>query len=390
MRFSYTSLFLLLCLSFQSVFSQNVSNQAEISVITCGPGNELYSTFGHTAIRVKDPVYRFDKVYNYGTFNFETPNFYLKFSRGQLDYMLSVSPYRFFVASYKNENRWIKEQVLNLTNSQMNEIYQFLENNALPDNKYYRYDFFFDNCATRVKDVLKEVLGDNLSTPEKITEDGLTFRDMLKPYLIGKNWERLGINLALGQPADKVVTADQATFIPDFTELYFDECLVKVDNKEVPLVQSTNMIFEPEEELMHQNSFLNPLLLFCLVFFVYLVFSIIEIRNKKYYILIDKALFFLAGIAGLIISLLWFATDHKAVINNWDIIWAMPVYLIISFLIQRNGKQLFARFFLFIWSCFLTIALLLSLFIYPYFDYAIIPLIITLILRSQLFFFYRK
>jgi hypothetical protein len=115
-------------------FSQNVSNQAEISVITCGPGNELYSTFGHTAIRVKDPVYRFDKVYNYGTFNFETPNFYLKFSRGQLDYMLSVSPYRFFVASYKNENRWIKEQVLNLTNSQMNEIYQFLENNALPDN----------------------------------------------------------------------------------------------------------------------------------------------------------------------------------------------------------------------------------------------------------------
>ena len=106
-------------------FAQQITDLAEISIITCAPGDELYSTFGHTAIRVKDPVKRIDNVYNYGTFNFETPNFYMKFLRGKLDYMLSVSPYKYFVISYMNENRWIKEQVLNLSISQKKDIYSF-------------------------------------------------------------------------------------------------------------------------------------------------------------------------------------------------------------------------------------------------------------------------
>ncbi|MCD6555811.1 MAG: DUF4105 domain-containing protein, partial [Bacteroidales bacterium] len=143
-------LFIVFFLISEINFGQVLSPYAEVSIITCAPGNELYSTFGHSAIRIKDPVLRIDNVYNYGTFNFETPGFYMKFTRGKLDYMLSVSPYRYFVMSYIQEKRAIKEQVLNLSCPQKTIIFHALKINALPENMYYRYDFLKDNCSTRV------------------------------------------------------------------------------------------------------------------------------------------------------------------------------------------------------------------------------------------------
>jgi len=363
-----------------------ISQSAEVSIITCAPGNELYSTFGHSAIRVKDSVYRFDKVYNYGTFNFETPNFYLKFGRGQLDYMLSVSPYKYFVASYMDENRWIKEQVLNLTDDQKKEIYLFLENNALPENKFYRYDFFYDNCATRVKDVVKDVLGSELIPPGSITENGTTFRDMLKPYLIGKEWERFGISLILGQPADKQVTPDEATFLPDFTELYFDNCTVKMNGAEIPLVKSKQMLYEPKTLISSEKSIFTPAFIFWLVFLLFLIISFIEIRKHKYYPLFDKTLYFILGLAGIVILLMWFATDHKAVVNNWDILWCMPLYMAVAFMIKKEGNKAIIRYFLLIWSLLLFISIFADLFVFNMFDIASLPLLTILILRGIMFF----
>ena len=146
-------------------FSQinTIANDAEISIITIGPGDMLYDSFGHNAIRVADPSNGKDIVFNYGTFDFNTPNFYIKFGRGKLPYALSVRPYNYFKRNYIAEKRWMKEQKLDLTYGEKVTIFDFLLNNAQPENKEYRYDFFFDNCATRIRDVLVTGLGDKLT-----------------------------------------------------------------------------------------------------------------------------------------------------------------------------------------------------------------------------------
>jgi hypothetical protein len=385
--FLISSLFLLSAV-FTSV-SQSLTEESEITIITCAPGSELYSTFGHTAIRVKDPVNRIDKVYNYGTFNFNTPNFYLKFTRGKLDYMLTVSPYRYFVIEYMNEKRWIKEQVLNLNQKQKKQIFDFLQNNALPDNMYYRYDFFYDNCATRVKDVVKNVLQQDIIMPKSITHNDETFRDLLGLYLENKSWERYGINLILGQPADKVVNAEEATFLPDFHELFFDSCKIVSDGNIEPLVIEKRMIYDPKEETGSKN-FFTPALLFWLFFSIVAIFTIIEFRKRVHYIILDKTILFFTGFVGFVILLVWFGTEHTAVVNNWDIIWAMPLYFIAAFLLKSKDNLPCIRIFMLIWSVMLLISLFIDITFYNMFDFASIPLILILILRTPLIYFLRK
>ena len=379
------SLVSILSFSLNGLKAQRLSPQAEISIITCAPGNDLYSTFGHSAIRIKDPAFRMDNVYNYGTFNFETPNFYVKFVRGQLDYMLSVAPYRYFVMSYMNENRWIKEQILDLSAAQKNKVYSYLEKNALPENKYYRYDFFYDNCATRVKDVIKDVLKDDLILPETVTKEGETFRDLTHIYLAGKDWERFGTNLALGRPTDKIINTEEATFIPDYLYLAFDKAKIKTDGIEKSVIKESKMLFEPKNRIETTGFFFTPIIIFSLVLFFVLLMTYFEKRTKRYYLLFDKTLFFIVGFIGIVILFLWFGTEHIAVVNNLNIIWAMPLFFVAAFMLKAGNKQSLKWFFL-VMSLVLLISLILKLFSLCLYDFTIIPLVLILILRSYLIF----
>ena len=369
--------------------SQEISESSEISIITCAPGTELYSSFGHTAIRVKDPVMRFDNIYNYGTFNFETPNFYIKFIRGQLDYMLTVSPYKYFVISYMNENRWIKEQVLNLTNKQKKEIFIFLQNNALPENMYYRYDFFYDNCATRVKDVVKDVLGKDMIMPETVTQEGETFKDLLLPYMQGRNWERFGINLALGQPANTVVNVDEATYLPDYHKIVFDSSKVIIAGEIMPLVKKKRILYDPKPIQIIPPQ-ITPFIVMWILFGIVVLLTFIEYRSKKYFIILDKTLLFFTGFVGLAILIMWYGTEHKAVVNNWNIIWAMPLYFISAFMLKKQKNLPFLRIFMLVWSVILLISLVVNLTYYNLFDFALVPLILILLIRTPLIFLLRK
>lgn len=390
MKKQYLIIFMIFLIFSSNIYAQQITNNAEISIITCAPGNDLYSVFGHTAIRVKDPARRFDKVYNYGTFNFETPNFYLKFARGKLDYMLSVSPYKYFVISYMNENRWIKEQVLNISFTQKKEIFKFLQNNALPENMYYRYDFFYDNCATRVKDVIKNVLSDDMIPADSVTKKGETFKDLFIPYLKGKNWERLGINLALGQPANKIVTADEASFLPDYTEMFFDRSYVIHDGKTVPLVKNKRLLYDPKSKPEKKSSLFTPTLIFWIIFSIFIILTAIEFKSEKYFLNVDKTLFFITGFAGFFILFLWFGTDHKAVVNNWNIIWTIPLYFIVAFVLRKKNNMPGLRIFLLIWSVLLLISVVTDLTFYNLYDNAVIPVILILLIRSPLVYFFRK
>ncbi len=372
------------------ISAQNLSEKAEISIITCDPGNELYSTFGHSAIRIKDPIKRMDKVYNYGTFNFETPGFYMKFTRGQLDYMLSVSPYKYFIISYMNEKRGIREQILNLSPEQKNNVYAYLIKNALPQNMYYRYDFFFDNCATRVKDVMKNVLKDSMIIPEQITQKQLSFKAMLKPYLQGKDWERFGIHLALGQPANEIASTEESTFLPDYLENVFNHTQVIINGQKMPIVKEKIVLYAPKDKIEVKSGFFSPFLIFSIMLFFVLILSFIEYKNNKYFIILDKTLFFVFGFIGIIILLVWFGTEHKAVVSNWNIFWAMPLFFIASFTVKMKENKTYLRIFMLLMTFIMLSSLILDLTFYNIFDTAVIPIILALALRSFLIYVKRK
>ena len=366
-------------------FGQALSSYAEVSIITCAPGNELYSTFGHSAIRIKDPVLRIDKVYNYGTFNFETPGFYMKFTRGKLDYMLSVSPYRYFVMSYMQEKRAIKEQVLNLSCPQKIAIFHALKINALPENMYYRYDFLKDNCSTRVLKIISDALKDSLILPEKLSGKQQSYREMLMPYLNEKDWERFGINLALGRPVDEIVSVKDASFLPDYLKVIFDKSQIKTAAGTKQFVKQENLLYLPAEEMTRDSLTFTPHRVFWIFLIFILALTIFEIKYEKQFLILDKTLFFIFGFIGLNILFLWFFTDHSSVVSNQNIIWASPFYFIAAFLLKRNSKK-YLKFFFLLYSILILFTMISDLFFINLFDNAVLPLELIIIVRSSIIY----
>ncbi|MDF1546621.1 MAG: DUF4105 domain-containing protein [Bacteroidales bacterium] len=375
----------LLAFKFQvSLNAQKLSENAQISLLTCNPGTDLYSVFGHSAIRVKDYDKGIDWVYNYGTFNFKTPNFYVKFVRGQLNYQLAVNHMQDFLNEYQYENRSVYEQVLDLSQDEKEEVFNFLEFNRLPENMHYLYDFFFDNCATRVRDVFQKEMTNRIKFDEGAYKQ-LSFRQMLKPYLEPQPWSRFGINLVLGAIADREATLDESMFLPDYMKVAFAGA--QLSNK--PLVKSSKTLFEQQIIEEKISFFERPGFVFWSVLIFVFLITFLEIRNKKAYKLIDFIVFLFVGVIGLIIFLLWFATDHTAVVNNWNLLWAIPTHFFIAFLVFRKSKSNFLKYY-FLVSGILTASSLVSWFFIPQqYDLAFIPIIIMASLRSfKLFQYY--
>jgi hypothetical protein len=219
MRYKRLYIFILCLSAWIGVQAQGLSEEALISLLTCTPGEELYARYGHTAIRVTDEANDLDLVFNYGIFDFNTDHFYWKFVRGETWYELGVSPYWWFMREYEEEHRPVYEQVLNLTPSQRNEIWQALVLNYEPENRQYLYNFVFDNCATRPYQLIINVLGDSIVSDY----DGYTcqtYRDFISHYTGQHTWANAGINLLFGPKADKPMTNTQRLFLPEELMLY--------------------------------------------------------------------------------------------------------------------------------------------------------------------------
>jgi hypothetical protein len=387
MRLLKYSLLLVTIVAFQrfSVKSQILSERAEISLLTSNPGTEIYIYFGHSAIRVKDPLRGIDWVYNYGTFDFNTPNFYVKFARGYLNYKLTVNPTRYSIQEYTSENRSVYEQILNLNQEEKELVFRFLENNRQPGNEYYLYDFFFDNCATRIRDVFQNELGKDLVFDE-VNYEPITFREMLAPYLEPYAWTRFGINLVLGAITDRKATLAESTFLPDYLKTSFANA--KLNNKE--FAQPSKILFQQKDVDLHTPIFIRPGFVFGLLLLIILFFTYREFKTKNTYKLIDFLFFLFIGIIGLILFLLWTATSHTAVVKNWNLLWALPSHFFIAFIIFRKAKSAFLKYY-FLVSGILAISALVFWFLIPQqYDLAFIPLMLIVSIRSiKLFLYYR-
>jgi hypothetical protein len=377
----YSILFLVT--TYQAVAQkQQLSGQAVISLVTADPGEELYSLFGHSAIRVKDTVNSQDLVFNYGTFNFNTPNFYMKFTRGKLLYMLSIQQFDRFKRSYEYEKRDLKEQILNLTQDQKQAIFQFLLWNYQPENRYYKYDFFFDNCATRIRDVFIDELP-GLNFQFEYVKEGASFRDLIDEYLIYQPWSDFGIDIALGLPTDQIADPSQYMFLPDYMYLAFEKATISApDASKVNFVSSTKTIYDAPARPYQASKITDPISVFGFVFILVLIATFYCFRKKWNGRWIDVILFSVVGITGLIIVFLWFFTDHIATKGNLNIIWAFPLHLPMVWLLLFKKFRNASRKYFKVVSLVLVLFLMLWFVLPQQFHVAFVPIVLTMLLRS--------
>lgn len=351
-----------------------LSGSAQISLITCDPGKELYSVFGHTALRVFDPVNEFDIVYNFGTFDFNTPNFYIKFTRGRLKYTLSRYDFSIFIQEYMRDNRSIYEQKLLLSPSEMNKLFYLLETHYLPENRYYLYDFFFTNCTTKILDLLEETINDPEYFARFDSLHHLSFRQNLFPYLKRKPWSGFGIDLVFGLTTDEVMTIRESMYLPL-------ELMHRLDvEQHRDLVDDIHMVFQASESPEMLPGWASPKSIFWGLFILITLLTIQEIRKGISVRLPDTILFFIIGLQGMLLILLWAFSDHEAMDNNLNILWAIPVNFLVFPFIRFIGKRILRAYFL------ITGILLLWLLIFrnvipQEFNPAFYPLILILIVR---------
>lgn len=389
MRALFASLIIITAFNFtHELNAQNIqlSQRAEIHILTCGPfQGELYSAFGHSAIRVHDPVNQLDLLYNYGVFDFDQPNFYLNFARGNLNYKLAVMDYKRFRDYYIYYNRYIHEQVLNLNLEQKQKLFDFLEWNMKPENQYYLYDYFYDNCATRVRDALITTFGDDISFDGSYIETDYTIRDLTDVYLSQQPWGDLGIDICLGLPMDKKATPFMYMFLPDYIESGFNNATIKNDSTTEPLVKFTKKTYESRPEPA-QSQLFTPLVVFGLLLILGIAISYLGQKKKKLFVGFDVVLFVVTGAIGLLLFLLWFATDHRAAAYNFNLIWALPTHLVAGFLLLKKEKPKWLKgYFLFT----LTLSILniiFGSFLPQQLHYSLVPFVALISLRSYVLY----
>ncbi len=357
-----------------------ISPQAEISILTIGDGKELNDTWGHSAIRVLDKENNIDIVYNYGMYSFDTPNFYTKFAQGKLLYDLGRAPFYLFLKSYMRQNREVVEQTLALSYTQKQQYFNFLENNAKPENKKYLYDFFFNNCATKLRDVTTNVLGENVNYKDETLQDIFTFRDLIYQKLEYHPWGKFGIDIALGSVIDKRATPKQYTFLPEYVYKGFEKAIILENGREIPLVKKTTVLYEKKEEIV-QKSLFTPVLFFSILALLILVITYKDYKKQHRTKWVDFLLFFVTGLVGVVVFLLWFATDHKATANNFNVFWAFVPNLYIAFtLLKKEFKPWLSNYMILLIALLLLTVVLWVLKI-QVFSIGMIPILILLGVR---------
>lgn len=362
-----------------------LTDNAKVSLLTCSQGGELYSLFGHSAIRVVDPAIGIDWVFNYGTFDFSDPKFYQNFVKGKLNYILSVSTYRQFEYTYIFEDRGIYEQVLNLEQYEKQLLLDSLRINYLPKNRYYLYDFLFDNCATRIRDIVVETLDREIEFNYKILEPNLTFRQLLMPNVQERPWAKLGINLLLGVKADRVAEPWEYMFLPEHMESAFIGATIGDGVENILLTEPSETLLDgiPISKTFHREA---PLLVFTLLFLLVAVFTFVDHKKQRFTRWMDMTLFILTGLLGTVLAFQWFGSDHVVMSNNYNLIWAHPLHLVAIILLSIKRTRRIAACYFGVHTI-IFVLLLIFWFVLPQtIPLAIIPIVGALGLRSAVLY----
>ncbi|AUC84408.1 hypothetical protein CW731_03430 [Polaribacter sp. ALD11] len=376
-------LFLILLCSFsiqKNKAQVHLSVNSEISIVTAGPGEELYEKFGHSAIRIKDPILNLDLIYNYGVFDFEAPNFLLNFAQGKMYYLLAKYDFKYFLASYKKDKRWLKQQVLNLNQDEKQQFFVYLENNALEENATYLYDPFFDNCASKLRDITQTILNENVLLNSNKIENNKTLRGLMNQEIYWNTWGNFGINLIAGTILDTKRNQLAYTYLPDYLYETFKNGKIKSTDKLINLVKREDILLN-FDEIGNSSSFFSPLTIFMLFLLIVIFITYKDVKNKRRTRSLDFTIFFITGLVGLILTYLWFFSSHKTAPNNFNILWAFLPNLYFAFKISKKNSIMWLQKYVLILLLFLVLISFLWIFGIQVFPIAVIPLLILLFIR---------
>lgn len=323
----------------------------QISLLTCSPGKEVWAQYGHTAIRYYDKESGEDLAINYGIFSLDQTYFIPRFVLGMTDYRMGVQPMDMFLAQYSYEGRGVVEQVLNLSAEDKEVIYEALQENMKPENVVYRYNYFFDNCTTRARDMLVNHLHGKVVYPP--AEEDATFRSMIHKWNNKYEWSQFGEDLLLGVNADRKTTKSEQQFLPENLRSDFDKA--RYNGK--PLVKETNVLLDAETEVTEPVFPLSPLSIALIFAVISLVMMLFSYRRQQVYWAWDLALMFTSGLMGIIFFVMIFS-QHPCVSLNFILLFFNPLPLFFLYSTIKKKKVIWWK----IWGVLIILGLFGSLF----------------------------
>ena len=359
-----------------------LSDQATVTMVTIGPYQpELWSSWGHSAIRIKDPENQIDWAYDFGRFSFDQDNFYWNYALGTTYYSIGkFQDYPRLRRYYVNQQRSVVEQVMNFSQKEVQMVFDLLEENNRPENREYLYNYVYDNCATRLVDIVNQATSDEVSYSDTFLKPGLTIRGLMDEGLVYQPWGDLLIDLLLGQQIDKEANFREYLMMPKYVEQAFDGATINRDSVEAPLVRQRVQVSQ-QGNVGTEKSVLVPFNVFVLLFFVVGFVTNKNFKSQKRSNWIDVILFSLAGLLGLLCTFLWFGTEHLSKYNH-NLLWAIPFHLpAILFLRKKRFQPFLVRYFRFT-AVLYVLVLLFWGFLPQELHQSLIPLILTLVLRS--------
>ena len=298
----------------------------KISILSIGEGPSLVDAFGHTAIRIKDAELKNDVVFNFGVYDFNSPNFYSNFVKGRPEYKLAIQNYSNLIQNYIRQKRYIVEHQLNLDQNSTKIIIDLLVEKL--NDPYYIYDYFRDNCTTRAADIVIDKTNNKFKDDKLESEAILTYRDLIHRKINENSWAALGIDLCLGAIIDKKINTRETFFLPENLMNYLD--LYEGD------IIKRNIIYSPESEISYRENLPSPLLINLILSLIIAAITIFNFKSNKWNKSLDSLIFLISGSIGILIIYLWFFSNHFAGAQNFNFLWAFPLNFALIFAIYKN------------------------------------------------------
>ena len=303
-----------------------LSPRAQISLLTCGPANEVYALYGHAALRVNDPGHHWDMVFNYGVFSFNSPHFIYRFARGETNYMLAIESYTNFYRSYLLSGRSVEEQLLNLNPAEKQKMTNFLLWNARPENREYRYNYFFDNCASRLRDVIENNVDGKISYNDQGAQK--TFRRHIDQWQKPMPWINFGIQILIGSPADRIATRKEEMFLPFYLQKHMQQAVILTPGKPQRKLVTEKHILYAGVTRSSPSWWTGPVSMLGIILLLVIGISLRELKFKKRTYALDYILFVLNGLAGFLLLAFVLFSEHPAMHPNYNLCWAIPFNLL--------------------------------------------------------------
>ena len=301
-------------------------NRYKMSILSIGEGPSLVDAFGHTAIRVKDEELKNDVVFNFGVYDFNSPNFYSNFVKGRPEYKLGIQNYYNLTQNYVRQKRYIVEHQLNLDQNSIKIIIDLLVEKL--NDPYYIYDYFRDNCTTRAADIVIDKTNNKFKDEKLESEDIVSYRELIHGKINENSWAALGIDLCLGAIIDKKIKTRETFFLPENLMNYLD--LYEGD------IIKKNIIYKPESAISYQENIPSPLIINLIISLIIVAVTIFNFKRSKWNKSLDTLIFLISGSIGILIIYLWFFSNHFAGAQNFNFLWAFPLNFALIFAIYKN------------------------------------------------------